>query len=493
MYFGILAGRRGLDGSMRPLEIAIVLGLTLSVLQLLSPLRYQWIWIWLVVFATLLAMAAHFAFEGYRWQMFPAYGFAIVLVTHVYFGWYPGYGNSYMAGVVGLILICAATVCSTALPVFELPAPTGRYAVGTQRQRIVDTKRVDPFARDGNPRELMVQIWYPAEIPNGARLAPYREAEATSLWNARYSLARSRSYSNVPLSSSQTRYPILLFAPSWLGQRTDDTLLSEELASHGFIVVGLDHPYSSPITVFPGGKVVRSRLVAREDYSSQSGFQTFMAAAEEEVRIRTEDARFVLDSLEGRNTQHSLQFLNGRIDFDRVGIFGFSIGGGVAAEACWLDRRFKAGLDLDGMITNEAAKYGTFAPFFFIFGDDPPLPQKPDMEINSPEQRQKAFYSDQYWTMRRSLERYGGYWMEVPDTEHMNFSDAPFYSPLKNLIRRGNLEAERRALIIRGYTRAFFERHLNHLGQSLLDGPSAEFPEVKFEAVGAKTEERRGG
>jgi hypothetical protein len=177
VYFGILQSPRAgwIDETPGNSDC---LGPHLSVLQLLRRCDTNGSGFGLLYSQTLLAMAAHFAFEGYRWQMFPAYGFAIVLVTHVYFGWYPGYGNSYMAGVVGLILICAATVCSTALPVFELPAPTGRYAVGTQRQRIVDTKRVDPFARDGNPRELMVQIWYPAEIPNGARLAPYREAES---------------------------------------------------------------------------------------------------------------------------------------------------------------------------------------------------------------------------------------------------------------------------------------------------------------------------
>jgi len=468
---------------MRPLEIAVVLGLTLSLVQLLSPLRYQWNWIWLVVFATLLVTVAHFAFEVYSWQMFPAYGFAIILITHACFGRYPSYSNSYMVGIVGLVLISVATLFSTALPVFVLPAPTGPYAVGTQLLHIIDAKRIDPFAKNGGPRELMIQIWYPAEISNGAKMAPYREAETTSLWNARYSLARSRSYSNAPLSRSQERYPVLVFVPSWLGQRTEETFLSEDLASHGYIVVGIDHTYSSTITAFPDGRIVRSRLVAREDYSSESAFQTFVAAAEEEVRIRTEDARFVLDSLEERNVQDSRHFLSGRIDLNRVGIFGFSIGLGVAAEACWLDRRFKAGLGMDGMITDEAAKHGTFTPFFFMFGNDVPLPQISNTDFNSPEGRQSAFDSNQHMVMRRSLQRYGGYWMVVPHTEHMSFSDGPFYSPPRNLIPWGNLDAERRALIIRRYTRAFFDRHLDRRDQSLLGGPSKDFPEVAFEAI----------
>jgi dienelactone hydrolase len=476
---------------MRPLEVAVVLGLTLSVVQLLSPLRYQWIWIWLVVFVTLLIVVAHFAFEGYRWQMFPAYGFAIILITHVYCGRYLGHSSSYVVGVVGLILISVATLFSSALPVFVLPAPTGPYPVGTQLLHLIDAKRKDPFAKSGGPRELMIQIWYPAGTLNGAKMAPYREAETTSLWNARYSLARSHSYSNVPLSRSQERYPVLVFAPSWLGQRTEDTFLSEDLASHGYIVVGIDHPYSSTITAFPGGRIVRSRLVATEDYSSESAFQTFVVAAEEEVRIRTEDARFVLDSLQELNFQESRHFLSGRIDLDRVGIFGFSIGLGVAAETCWLDRRFKAGLGLDGMITNEAAKHGTFAPFLFMFGNDVPLLQMSNTDVNSPEGRQSAFDSNQHMVIRRSLERYGGYWMVVPHTEHMSFSDGPFYSPPRNLIPWGNLDAERRALIIRRYTLAFFDRHLDRRDQSLLGGPSRDFPEVAFEAI-EKKEKNKG-
>lgn len=60
-----------------------------------------------------------------------------------------------------------------AFPVFNLPEPTGELKVGTQTFHFVDTNREEIFdeARDGK-RELMVQVWYPAQAGTG-KYAPF--------------------------------------------------------------------------------------------------------------------------------------------------------------------------------------------------------------------------------------------------------------------------------------------------------------------------------
>ena len=61
-----------------------------------------------------------------------------------------------------------------------LPPPTGPYAIGTVTRRWTDPDRPDIFVGpNAGPRELMVQLWYPAEPQPGARVAPYVEDPRT--------------------------------------------------------------------------------------------------------------------------------------------------------------------------------------------------------------------------------------------------------------------------------------------------------------------------
>src|SRR5688572_26012265 len=49
----------------------------------------------------------------------------------------------------------------TVAPRLSLPAPTGRYRVGTRLLHLVDNGRLDPLAPDTRPRELIVRLFYP--------------------------------------------------------------------------------------------------------------------------------------------------------------------------------------------------------------------------------------------------------------------------------------------------------------------------------------------
>ena len=61
-----------------------------------------------------------------------------------------------------------------------------------------------------------------------------------------------------PIASHGHPFPVLLFNPAWTGRRTQNTFLAEELASHGYIVAGIDHTYNSGPVAFPDGRVVNS-------------------------------------------------------------------------------------------------------------------------------------------------------------------------------------------------------------------------------------------
>jgi dienelactone hydrolase len=317
----------------------------------------------------------------------------------------------------------------------------------------------------------MIQIWYPADVAVKGPLSTYRATSETTYWNARYSLARTHAIVDAAVSVRRKSYPVVVFAPSWWGGRSEATFQAEELASHGFIVVGMDHPYSTLLTAFPDGRLVHTKLTSGEDYSSDAGFQAFIAAADEQVKVRAEDAQSVLDTLERINENDPASLLTAHLDMNRVGILGYSIGGGAAAQACWLDRRFAAGVDLDGMLAAESEKQGTRAPFLFIFGGFPPSRERA-ARAEGPSKREAEFEIRQFDQVTRSLAASGGFLLILPGQEHASFSDGPFYSPLNSMSYRRGVGAEPAARVVSKYVIAFFNSQFGEaIDDALLHAP----------------------
>ena len=116
----------------------------------------------------------------------------------------------------------------------------------------------------------------------------------------------------------------------------------QELASHGYVVVTVDHTYDA-YTEFPGGPVLSPDSNPADIPMSPSDFAA--------------DAPFLLDRLQdiaagrnpGRGPARPLpDGLRRRLDLDRVGMFGWSKGGTATALAALADDRIRAGLSFDG-------------------------------------------------------------------------------------------------------------------------------------------------
>jgi len=133
-----------------------------------------------------------------------------------------------------------------------------------------------------------------------------------------------------------------LYSPGLAGQRAMGTVLGQDLASHGFVVVTMDHTFEAPVE-FPGGRVEDAIDIPKEKLK---------IAAD----VRIADTRFVLDELARQGW-----------DLDKVGMFGHSFGGFTAAQAMLLDRRIGAGANLDGHLFTEygdVANRGLDRPLF---------------------------------------------------------------------------------------------------------------------------------
>ncbi|WP_433731666.1 hypothetical protein ACQP2Y_23295 [Actinoplanes sp. CA-051413] len=217
----------------------------------------------------------------------------------------------------------------------------------------VDTNRAEPFTADASDhRELMAQIWYPADPAAGAARAPY-------------------------IAEAEGRCPVLVFLSGLYGFRSVSTFQLEKLVSHGYAVVGLDQP----------GVVTTVRLPGPDPH----------------------------------------RILAGHLDLGRVGVFGVSLGGRIAAESCLRDARIKACLVMDDPVPAGVVAAGLRQPTMFLTRD---------AETMRLERRSSGGWSEHdiattLGTMRAAYAKLsgGGYYVEIPELFHVNFTDLPYWLP----------------------------------------------------------------
>jgi predicted dienelactone hydrolase len=426
--------------------------------------------------------------DNYRWQLLPAIVTSLVMLLLLLIRPQPKLPGSRFLSVAifGVVGFLTTAICSDLYPVFGLPVPIGRYPVGTTAIDLVDRSRLelcDPATK--SPRELVVQVWYPA-ISNYGTKAPYLP-DRRSIPKGIYShlgLVKTHAVRDVAIAPSTSPYPVVLYTPSWSGYRTDNTFQTEELASHGFVVIGLEHPCSVPLAVYPSGRVIHSNLSA--DYtSSDAALATLLRVGEEQLILRTQDIQFVLDRLPQIN-QH--QLFDGALDLNRIGIFGHSFGGAAAAQACAIDRRLKAGMNMDGLLFGSAAQHGASQPFLFMQSD---YARPTAAELTSTDGTMRRSKQTDEWGYQqrdRWFRDWGGENLTLLGSAHMNFSDLPLRSRLRN--GGGSIAPDRAMKIINAYTVAFFDRELKGKQSPLFSATVAKtdrlragspFPEVIFE------------
>jgi predicted dienelactone hydrolase len=430
----------------------------------------------------------HLLVEGYRWQMVPAYVLTCVVFVMNLRRLFGSSGArlsrswiSITASIAGLLMLGAASALAALLPVPRLPDLTGAYKVATVSYHWIDGTREESFTEDpSDRREIMVQFWYPAEIAPGAKPAPYlsnidvagpvlaRSLDLPSFLIDHIGLVRSRSYPGFPVAKTQPLYPVLIFSHGLGGVRMQNTFQVEELAGHGYIVVAIDHTYDCSVTVFPNSRVLLSRAKVPQDASNEEKERLRVKW----VEIRTADVRYVLDELEKLNANDPNGLFTGRLDLERVGILGHSLGGATTGLACSLDSRLKAGINMDGTLRGSVIESGINQPFMFMRGEE---------GWGSPAERERNVRNMN--TVCGKLKN-GGYKLTIKGTGHYNFSDLPIMTPLHSLTKgTGSIDGERGLRIVTDYSLAFFDKHLNNRDVPLLDGSSPNYPEVLFEKV----------
>lgn len=375
--------------------------------------------------------------------------------------------------MVGLLFGAAVVVGLLAMPrviqaqePLRFPPPSGPHAVGRAVYHWVDAARDEVHTPDpGDVREILAEVWYPAQPSPDAEPAAYLTPELAALYSEIYQLPvedvaaiRSNAVADAPLSGQAARYPVVIFSPGFSAAPRQYTALLEGLASHGFVVFALSHPYATTLTVFPDGRVIEpmryeplATLWAPDD----------LYRAENE-NVWQPDVRFALAQIAALDTSDPQSRFEGRLDLDAVGMFGHSAGAQAVTEVCLDEPRCAAVISLDGA---RSARFDVAfdRPFMFMVADNGVAGMVAPYE-NAVERLVDDFFV-----------------LMIPRTNHNSFNDAAFWAPLVFEQRPDGLVAAQVALLdYRMYVRAFFNHYLRGETETLLDGPPADHPEVFF-------------
>jgi len=339
-----------------------------------------------------------------------------------------------------------------------LPSLTGPYSVGRASLQWSDESRPDAASPDGH-RQLVVWLWYPAAKTQKQSPAAWQPDKWGELYWTRFLRSHpdfaalgtrypvqsilSHSYANVPPLPGRQVFPLLLFTPGGGELPLNYASLIEDLASYGYIVVGIV-PAHSGSCVYSDGRIV--------DLPSRTRFDESAAVA---------DLTFTLNEFEKLPAKSPWK---NRIDFTHIGAFGHSLGGGASLDIAKTDARVRAVVAIDAGDPTGLAK-----PILYLHAAGDQLTTLPPDAIGEIRQQTQLFLQ----TARP------GYDLWIKGARH-SFSMDHFMLPYlpKTIEMAGTIEPTRAITITRVLIRSFFDQHLKGTKPAVPISPSPGFPEV---------------
>ena len=281
--------------------------------------------------------------------------------------------------VLGVVILIAGLVAYLIWPqpTFNLPKPTGQYAIGRTTYHWTDATRKEIYSDDSKHpnRELMVNIWYPSQgtltekptTPYATYVIDYLKKNQKILWLLECYPSYSYAQPEALLASGLSRYPIIIVSHGLNSVPDAHTSQCEELASHGYVVVGINHTYDSIVTQFPDGRIADGMKSMKKKMQNKN-IMDIDKQMDQDIEIRVSDIHFVLDQLEFLASNKMSLFYQ-RLDQKNIGVFGHSFGGATAVQICRRDSRIKAGIDLDGFLQGSDATKNFDKPFMFLLSE----------------------------------------------------------------------------------------------------------------------------
>lgn len=363
-----------------------------------------------------------------------------------------------------------------------LPEPSGS-PVGYRLYAAVDESRLEVYTEDTDDvRTFPLAVYYPAAPDAGATPAPYTtEAESAAyetmlmIPQVVFTSIEGHLYVDAPLAPKDSAYPVLIFSPGLGSPIRFYTTLVAELASQGYVVAVVDHPYSQTVSMFPDDTVV----TANDAGSSMPTGD----ARDAILDVWVQDMQYALEYLEELNETDPLW--TGALALESVGALGHSFGGAAAANLSRVDDRVAASINMDGTVFGPAGQ-GVAKPFMAMLSQPAELNDEALAAAGISRETVEAIIAEFDNSIDGALSTSEApYRLAIQGTLHATFSIdiALLRALLPEYITPelvGAIDGARANEIFAAYTVAFFDTHLLGNASLLLGGASTDYPEVEF-------------
>jgi dienelactone hydrolase len=296
-----------------------------------------------------------------------------------------------------------------------------------------------------------VRFWYPASINQGCEPAEYTSPRVWSYFSELVGIplpeVRTNSCWNAPITDGT--HPVLVFTHGYTGTFTDYTFIFEDLASRGYVVASVDHTYEATAVEFPDGRFVKSLVGSHFGDTWRLDDQTLASA----VSVRLADLHFVVNELWRLNANVDGPF-TGKLDTARVALMGHSLGGEVTISGLQQEAHFRAGVLLDGVLSDESVVGTDKAILILAAGRE--LWSQDECRL---------------WSNLRGPRLA----VNLVGAEHLTPSDAIWLA--EGAIKTGPMGPEKTINALRDYIAAFLDKNLRgKASDPLLSGPSSDYP-----------------
>ncbi len=327
--------------------------------------------------------------------------------------------------ISGCVLMTFCIMPGILFPQFREVAPTGTYAVASQSVTFVDASRVDPYSQEGENRKLTVQFFYPSD------------AQSTDI------------------------FPLVVFSHGAFGYRGSNLSTYKDLASNGYVVCSIDHSFHSFFAQHTDG----SRTLVNMDFLNDAvnitngvyDDKTAYEKTHEWLALRAADMNFILDVMLHDESGKLPMGISSRIDSDKIGLFGHSLGGATAAQLARMRMDVDAVAVIDGTMFSEETAFENGRVKLTEIPYPVPLLNLYNEDHYNDAQQQGLAYSN----LSASAHAAQAYDVVIRGSGHLNFTDLPLFSPaLASMLGIGSVDSRYCIDTMNNIVLAFFNHTL---------------------------------
>ncbi len=301
-------------------------------------------------------------------------------------------GKTLFRAIFIVMLFAFAIVPALVFPQFRLPETTGDFKTSTAVYTYTDTSRIETYTTTGENRKVTVQFWYP--------------------------------------SDAQGKYPLIIFSHGAFGIKTSNTSTYSELASNGYVVCSIDHPYHAAGTVDTDGNLTIGSTAFIQEVVDVNGDvysgEEKLNLCDEWMELRTSDITFVIDTVIEKTKTSDEQVFT-LIDSGKIGLMGHSLGGAASVQLGRDREDIGAVIDIDGTMLGE--KKG-IVDGEVVLNDEPyPLPLLnfySEYVVNELAADPDYIYPNQFITSLSPV----AFEVCIKGSNHMSYTDLPLFSPM---------------------------------------------------------------